>query len=95
MTGHLKPATYTIYLRPDAAQATFPALVREHRLRADPQGNVEFLDAFWHFEMKEDDPEIVPPVLVYADLMATVDARNLNVAKQVRDEYIKRALRLA
>jgi hypothetical protein len=95
LTGHLKPATYTIYLRPGADQATLPALVREHRLRADPQGNVEFLDAFWNFQTKGNDPDIVPPVLVYADLVATVDARNLSVAKQIRDEHIKRALRLA
>jgi hypothetical protein len=95
LTGHLRPATYTIYLHPDADQATIPTLVKDHRLHADPQGNVEFLDAFWNFQTKADDPDIVPPVLVYADLMATVDARNLNVAKQIRDEYIKRALRLA
>jgi hypothetical protein len=95
MTGHLKPATYTIYLRPDADQAMIPTLAKEHRLRADPKGNVEFLDAFWNFQMKVEDLNIVPPVLVYADLMATLDARNLNVAKQIRDEYIKRALRFA
>jgi len=94
LTGHLKPATYTIYHRPDA-EATIPTLAKEHRLRADPKGNIEFLDAFWNFQMKADDLDIVPPVLVYADLMATLDARNLNVAKQIRDEYIKRALRFA
>ena len=95
MTGHLKPATYTVYLRPDADQATIPTLIKEHRLRADAKGNVEFLDAFWNFQMKAEDLDTVPPVLVYADLMATLDARNLNVAKQIRDEYIKRALRFA
>jgi hypothetical protein len=95
LTGHLRPATYTAYLRPDADPATIPTLVREHRLRADPQGNIEFLDAFWNFQMEADNQDTVPPVLVYADLMATLDARNLNVAKQIRDEYIKRALRFA
>jgi hypothetical protein len=95
LTDHLKPATHTIYLHPGAEQATIPTLVREHRLRADPRGNVEFLEAFWNFQMKANDRDIVPPVLVYADLMATVDARNLDVAKQIRDEYIKRAPRPA
>lgn len=95
LTNHLKPATYTVYLRQDADEATIPTLVKEHRLRADPKGNIEFLDAFWNFQMKAEDLEIVPPVLVYADLLATLDARNLNVAKQIRDEYIKRAFRFA
>src|SRR5262249_26873816 len=95
LTDHLKPATYTVYLRPDTDQATIPTLVKEHRLRADLQGNVEFLDAFWNFQMKAEDLDTVPPVLVYADLMATLDARNLNVAKRIRDEYIKRAFRFA
>jgi len=92
LTGHLKPATYTIYLRPHADPGTIPALVKEHRLRADPRGNVEILDAFWNFEMKTNKPDIVPPVLVHADLMATLDARNLDVAKRIREEYIQRAI---
>lgn len=95
LTGHLKPATYTIYLRAHADQGTIPALVKKHRLRADPRGNVEILDAFWNFEMKTNQTDIVPPVLAYADLMATLDARNLDVAKRIREEYIKRAIRPA
>ena len=95
LTGHLKPATYTIYLRADADQGTIPALVKQHRLRADPRGNLEILDAFWNFEMKTNQPDIVPLVLAYADLMATLDARNLDVAKRIREEYIKRAIRPA
>jgi hypothetical protein len=95
LTGHLKPATYTIYLRAHADPRTIPALVKEHRLRADPRGNVEILDAFWNFELKTNQPDIVPPILVYADLMATLDARNLDVAKRIREEYIKRVIRPA
>lgn len=95
LTGDLNPAAYTIYLRPDTDHAIVPTLVKEHRLRADPKGNVEFLDAFWNFPETAEEVDVVPPVLVYADLMATLDARNLSVAKDIRDEHIKRALRLA
>jgi hypothetical protein len=95
LTGHLKPATYTLYLGAQAGPETIPALVKEHRLRADPRGNVEILDAFWNVEIETARPDIVPPVLVYADLMATLDPRNLALAKRVRDEYIKHVIRPA
>jgi hypothetical protein len=37
----------------------------------------------------------VPPLLVYADLMATLDPRNLEIAKRIREQYIEHALRRA
>lgn len=94
LTGYLKPATYTIYVDPNNAAGALNALVRQHRLRAAPHGNVEILDAFWNFE-PQDPPDVVPPILVYADLMATLDPRNLEVAKRIREEYIDHALRRA
>jgi len=95
LTGHLKPATATIYLEPATARETLATLVREHRLRADPQGNVEILNAFWTFPAQDAPPDLVPPLLVYADLMATLDPRNLEVARRVREQHIEHALRRA
>jgi hypothetical protein len=95
LTGHLKPATYTIYLDRHAAAGTVPTLVKHQRLRADPRGNVEILDAFWNFHLEGTQTDLVPPLLVYADLMATLDPRNLEVAKQVREQYLEHALRPA
>ncbi|MDO8476198.1 MAG: type IV toxin-antitoxin system AbiEi family antitoxin [Candidatus Rokubacteria bacterium] len=95
LTDDLKPAICTIYLHPENAREALPALVKQHRLRADPHGNVEILDAFWNFQPKGTQPDLVPPLLVYADLMATFDPRNLQVARQIRGEYIDHALRRA
>lgn len=95
LTDYLKPATCTIYLDPQNARETLAALVKQHRLRADPQGNVEILDAFWNFQPGGTPPDIVPPLLVYADLMATLNPRNLEVAKRIRAQYIDHALRRA
>lgn len=92
LTDYLKPATCTIYLDPQNARETLVTLVKQHRLRADPQGNVEILDAFWNFQPGGTPPDIVPPLLVYADLMATLDPRNLEVAKRIRGQYIDYAL---
>jgi hypothetical protein len=98
LTNHLKPAAATIYLEPARAREALATLVQEHRLRADPQGTVEILDAFWNLPEvpKKDTPQaLVPALLVYADLMATLDPRNLEVAKRIREQYIEHALRRA
>jgi hypothetical protein len=92
LTDYLKPAITTIYVDPRNARETLATLVKEHRLRADPHGNVEILDAFWKFQQEGTEPDLVPPLLVYADLMATRDPRNLEVAKQIRREYLDHAL---
>lgn len=87
MTDYLKPATCTLYIRPENTRTALNRLVTDHRLRADPEGNIEVLDAFWNFHAKPE-KDLVPPLLVYADLMATLDPRNLEVARQIRERYI-------
>lgn len=94
-TDYIKPATCTIYLDPQKAPEATATLVKQHRLRAAPQGNIEILDAFWNLEPEETQPDLVPPILVYADLMATLDPRDLEVAKRIREQYIDHALRRA
>lgn len=93
LAGHLKPGTATIYLEPVAARDAVGALVREHRLRADPQGNVEILDTFWTLPEQDGPPGLVPPLLIYADLMATLDPRNLEAARRIREQHLEHAVR--
>jgi hypothetical protein len=95
LAGHLKPGTATIYLEPAAARDALATLVREHRLRADPQGNVEVLDTFWRLPEQDGLPDMVPPLLVYADLMATLDPRNLEAARRIREQHLEHAVRRA
>ena len=59
-----------------------------NRLHADPRGSVEVLKAFWDPACDANDPEIVPPLLVYADLLATGDPRNLETARRIYDEQL-------
>ena len=88
LTHYLKPATVTIYLRDRNALGRF---VMDHRLRADPQGGIEILDAFWNFPPDPAHPDLVPPILAYADLVATGDPRALEVARILRAQHIDRA----
>ena len=95
---YLKPANCTIYVRrhkthPDGIDP-LTNLVAANRLRADAHGNIEILDAFWRLPPDPEHPDTVPPVLVYADLIATLDPRNTaKAAQMIRNQYIDDALR--
>jgi len=53
---------------------------------------VELRKRFWNFPA-ESDPgrgDLVPPLLVYADLLATGDARCIETAKMIYENHIAR-----
>lgn len=97
LTHYLKPVTCTLYMEPDQNHAEptrgLARFVGANRLRADPKGDIEILNAFWHLPPATDRTDVVPPLLAYADLIATLDPRNLEVAKLIREQYIDNALR--
>lgn len=93
LTNYLKPAKFTIYADPATRQETVAKLATTHRFRADPDGNIEILDTFWHFPAETKHPDVVPPILAYADLLATLDPRNIEAAAMIREQYIDNALR--
>jgi hypothetical protein len=67
--------------------------VLKNRLRKAEQGNVEILTLYWNFKYELADRDIVPPILVYADLMATGDHRNIETAAIIYEKYIGRFIR--
>jgi len=83
LTRYLKPAQFTIYAREPIAK-----LIAAGRMRADPSGNVEVLDAFWNFEPEKELPDVVPPILAYADLLATHDGRDVEAARMIYERRI-------
>lgn len=85
LTDYLTPETLTIYTRQNPTK-----LIAEQHMRADVNGNVEILDAFWHPDLETNNAQrdIVPPLLAYADLMTTTDSRNLETARLIYDQYI-------
>lgn len=87
LTGHLKPNTVTLYMRPENMRQNLTKLVIDNKLRAAPDGDIEVLEAFWDFE--PDGPaDVVPPLLVYADLLATMDPRNFTVGQMILEQCI-------
>lgn len=91
LTGHLTPGVVTVY-----AKNQLGRFIAEHRLETvdddDPTANVELRAPFWGatLEVPEFSANIAPPVLVYADLLATGDARCREAADQVYEHFLAR-----
>jgi hypothetical protein len=77
-TSYLQPEQTTIYCWKERGK-----LLMQHRLRPDPKGTVEILDAFWAPPSSSTEP-IAPLLLIYADLMTSLDGRNREVARLLR-----------
>lgn len=91
LTNYLKPNFFTLYIHVKDARKNFAELIVDNRLIPDPKGDVEILDAFWNLDDANLMAETVPPLLVYADLLASNDPRNLETAKMIYDRLIQHA----
>ena len=89
LTDYLRPAICTIYMNAGAIKKNLIKLVRDTKLRADDDGDIEILETFWDFASDENRPDIVPPLLVYADLLATTNPRNLETAQMIFEKHIR------
>jgi len=85
LTRYLKPATFTVYCAGEVPREW----IAKARLRADRDGNIEFLRSPIELQFAAGLPQnIAPPLLVYADLVASGDSRNLETARLVREQYL-------
>ncbi|MFW6011370.1 MAG: type IV toxin-antitoxin system AbiEi family antitoxin [Desulfosalsimonas sp.] len=85
LTDYLKPAAVTVYV-PEAINQFLLA----HHLSKAPDGDVELFQKFWNFDYQWDYKNIVPPMLVYADLVAADNDRHIETAKMIYGKYIHR-----
>jgi hypothetical protein len=91
LTKYLRPGEVTIY-----AEKLPAVLAAKHKFLPEPApGHTAIVDVrrrFWNFPGDALHPDNVPPLLVYADLLATGDARCIDTAKLVYDEYVARLI---
>ena len=100
--GEIAVAKYTNYLNPRHGliyidRTNLADFVQAARLRRlDPQKGVDiqidFVEPFWKKVNTEENVKhvgLVHPIIAYADLIETGDARNLDAANRLRDEYIR------
>lgn len=83
LDNYLRPGVVTLY-----AEEVPARLLADHRLRTDPAGDVEIRRRFWTFDHPWKYPDLVPPVLIYADLLAIGDARCMEAAKRVYGQHL-------
>jgi hypothetical protein len=83
-THYLKPEMITIYAPPD----NLNQILLENRLKKDADGDVEILAKFWKPTKLTRKDEFVPPILVYADLLAAGNERDAETAKMIYEQDI-------
>jgi len=84
LTRFLTPELITIYVDGNPAK-----LVLKHGLRQAPDGKIHLRRKFWKFETpKCDGHKVVPPLLIYADLVGTNDARCIEAAGRIKEKYL-------
>jgi hypothetical protein len=87
MTKYLKPATQTLYVESSDMGTFIKSLALEHRIRPDPDGDVEVLEKFWHWEAQSKS-HVAPPLLVYSELLALLDPRAQETADVIKEHFI-------
>jgi hypothetical protein len=87
LTNYLHPEIITIY-----AQKPVNNLILKCRLWKSSEGKIEIRNKFWNFNETNKKDDIVPEILIYADLIASADSRNMETAKIIYEEYIERHL---
>jgi hypothetical protein len=89
LTNYLFPQAITVYL----VGVRLDEFLLENKLRLDGNGTVEILERFWPTGDLGQILETVHPMLVYADLIAMGNERNIETAKIIYDQHIARYLR--
>jgi len=89
LTEYLRPGELTIYAE------KLPALLAAQKkfLKQPEPGHaaaIEIRRRFWYFNAEARHANTVPPVLVYADLLATGDARCIDTAKMIYEADLAR-----
>lgn len=88
MTEYLKPQIITVY-----AKQPIGRFLLKNRLKNDFTGNIEILEKFWKFEQDNLRNNLVPALLIYADLMATGDTRNIETARIIYEKKLSEYFR--
>jgi hypothetical protein len=94
LTDYLRPGELTLYAE------KLPALLAAQKkfLKQPEPGHTAVIEVrrrFWHFAAEAAHPDVVPPVLVYADLLATGDARCIETAKMIHEAHLARLVQQA
>jgi len=89
LTDYLRPGELTLYV--DKVPAVLAA---RNKFLANPEPGhtlrVEVRRRFWQFTVPDVRTDVTPPLLVYADLLATGEARCMDTARLIYDTHVHR-----
>ncbi len=87
LTHYLRPGILTIYTR-----RLLPPFMAKQRMSKAPDGAaervVEWREPFWGVLPEGALPNVTPPLLVYADLLATGESRCIETANLLYEQYL-------
>ena len=86
LTRFLKPEVVTIYA--DREGGFVSNLVRQFRLRKDPDGQLQIIQPFWDLKRFASPTKCAPQLSVYADLLLSGDSRNIEAAQYIHRELV-------
>ncbi|MCK4558795.1 MAG: hypothetical protein KAV45_03355 [Calditrichia bacterium] len=86
LTQYLIPEIFTIY-----TNLTDIEILKQYRMVKDAEGNIEVNQLFFNPEIFRHN-DLVPPLLIYADLQITGEDRNIETAKLIYEKYIANIL---
>ena len=86
---YLKPQVATIYTQNLGPLTKWLA---KNRLKKHPNGDIEILRKFWKFDHVWRYEGLVHPLLIYADLLATGDPRNIETAEIIYEKELARLI---
>lgn len=85
----LVPERSMVYLQQQAMRLGLAQLVKTQGLRSDPEGDVAVVEAFWSNERLGLSGATVPIPLVIAELLASLDTRNIEAARELREIWLR------
>lgn len=95
-TSYLKPQVATVYV-PETTVKKFLSAAKLKKATGDGSGTIHIYQPFWsdklHNKLPAQLPDTVHPILIYADLVASLDSRNLETAKVLYDSAIAKYFR--
>ncbi|MGM0442492.1 MAG: type IV toxin-antitoxin system AbiEi family antitoxin [Elusimicrobiota bacterium] len=83
MTDYLRPEILTIYVD----KKDLNKIIIDNRLNKEENGRIQFYEKFW--DTTGNNKDTVNPLLVYADLLATGNDRNIETAKIIYEQHLK------
>lgn len=82
ITKYLKPQNVMVYLEAKSLKQ----FIVKNKLKKSNNGNIECYERFW---INKGNDEFVHPILIYADLLATGNERNIETAKIIYEKNLK------